>query len=148
MKRIFMAAVLAVLIAVPAIAGNEEVSFGWDKNTESDLAGYRLYFSQTPGVYVKKATSATTPNLLMEIPVTASSHPNTATHAVSAADGAKVYFVLTAYDLSGNESGFSNEVTYTMTDQTAPAAPKGFWARLSKLLAELFDMIRGGFRIG
>ena len=146
MKKYLIIAIM--LIATAALAGTEELNFGWDKNTETDLAGYRLYFSQTAGSYVKKSVNPASPNFIAEIPVFAGSHPDTHTTQVQAADGSRIYFVLTAFDMSGNESGLSNEVSYTMTDTTAPAPPKGFWARLSRIIQSVIDFLRGGLRLG
>ena len=143
--KLLLALVMVIALTVPAIAGTEEINFGWDKNTESDLAGYRLYFSSTAGSYVKGETS---PNFMMHILVAPPLHPNIATRQITAADGAKVYFVLTAYDLSGNESGFSNEVSYTFRDSTAPAPPKGFWATFAKIIQAILNLLRGGLRVG
>ena len=122
MKKLFI--ILAILIfASSAMAATVELKFTWDKNTESDLAGYRVYMSATSGSYVKGATS---PNYLTGVTVTMPSvHPNEVLKQITGTDGQKIYFVLTAYDTTGNESGFSNEVNYTIPDTTAPAASQG-----------------------
>jgi hypothetical protein len=65
----------------------------WDPNTESDLAGYKVYVgtasqSYGPPTDVGKVTSFKVINLL---------------------PGKTYYFAVTAYDTSGNESGYSNE---------------------------------------
>jgi len=120
----------------------------WDANTEADLAGYRLYLSSTPGQYVKKSVDPLSPNFVKEIAVSGTNHPNATSAQIQATDGARVYFVLTAFDAAGNESGFSNEVTYTMSDSTPPTPPKGFWARLARITQAILDLFRGGLRAG
>jgi fibronectin type III domain protein len=71
------------------------VRLAWDANSESDLAGYRLHYGTSPGVYNQTqdagtATSSEVWNL----------DPNTT-----------YYFVVHAFDLAGNESPASNAVS-------------------------------------
>ncbi len=73
------------------------VTLTWNQNSESDLAGYKVYRSTTPGVY--------------GAPI-ATLQGNVATYqATGLQAGTTYFFVVTAYDTSGNESGFSNEVS-------------------------------------
>lgn len=74
--------------------GATPVLLSWDANTEPDLDGYRLYYGVAPGTYqnvldVGNVTTATVTSLQ---------------------PGTRYFFAVTAYDVSGNESGFSNEV--------------------------------------
>ena len=90
-----------------------EVTLVWERNMESDLAGYKIYYRTAAERYdvyidVGKETSCTISNL----------------------EEGKTYFIVaTAYDLDGNESGFSDEVTYTVpkgdTGNNAPVARDG-----------------------
>ena len=71
----------------------------WDPNTESDLMGYKLYVGTSSGVYgaaidVGNFTDYEVRNL---------------------EPGRTYYFSVTAYDLSGNESSFADEITNTMS---------------------------------
>ena len=87
-----------------------DVNLKWDANSESDLAGYRIYQSQTSGAYgafSAEILAGTETVTLTDIP-----------------DGT-YFWVLTAYDTNNNESGYSNEVTATL-DGTAPGAPLNF----------------------
>lgn len=66
----------------------------WDANSEIDLVGYKIYYGKSSGsyesqVYVGNVTSYRLTGL---------------------EEGRRYYFVATALDFSGNESGFSNEV--------------------------------------
>ena len=101
--------VLFFLMAIPVFA--MDISFEWDPNSESDLAGYRLYQSGTSGSYTFGAGNEV-------MAVLAGTEIGT---LVGVMDG-KWYWVLTAYDSQGNESGPSNEVSASI-DQTAPAPP-------------------------
>jgi hypothetical protein len=75
----------------------------WNANTETDLKGYRCYRSSVSGSYVYGKTS---PNLMFDVGAGVTS----STIANVPDDGR--YYVLTAYDITGNESKPSNEVFY------------------------------------
>lgn len=142
MKKLILLTILAC--ASFAHAATVELNFAWDRNVETDLAGYRLYYSATAGQYVKGTGSA---NLLKVIPalnpVSGSNHPNTVLQSMTGTDGQRVYFVLTAYDATGNESGYSNEVSYTFPDTTAPQPPSGFRAALQRIIQAIMDWWHG-----
>jgi hypothetical protein len=97
---------------IATIASNAtaaQVTIAWDPNTESDLAGYRIHYGTASGSYsvhtdVHNVTSCTVTGL---------------------ADGQTYYFAATAYDTSGNESGYSNQVSYSIptAGNGAPSAP-------------------------
>ena len=84
----------------PASAGQAILS--WDPPTTNadgspltDLDGYRIYYGTSSGAYV---TTLDVGNVIT----------STITNLT---DGTIYYFAVTAYDLSGNESDFSNEVS-------------------------------------
>ncbi len=86
----------------PAFAETATVS--WDANTENDLSGYKIYYGTSSGSYddvldVGNTTSFLVNNLVV---------------------GTTYFFVVTAYDFSNNESGFSGEVSFTPTQGTPP----------------------------
>lgn len=75
-----------------------QATLEWDPNSESDLAGYKMYVGTASGVYgepidVGLATTYTVTGLL---------------------PGRTYYFAVSAYNTSGKESGKSNEVSYTV----------------------------------
>src|SRR3989442_13414115 len=106
-------ALTALCFLAPALSSAAQVTLAWDPNTETDLAGYKLYYGLSSGSYqfsvdVGNVTSYTLSGLL---------------------DGGIYYFAATAYNLSLAESGFSNEVSKALPDVTpllvsitAPAA--------------------------
>lgn len=102
----------------PARGG--EVVFEWDPNSEEDLAGYRLYQSVTPGQYVFGEENATG-----SIPA------GTETFTLQTQEDGTFYWVVTAYDTSGNESGPSNEVSADINFKP-PAPPAGCVLRVVK----------------
>jgi Fibronectin type III domain/Viral BACON domain len=73
------------------------VTLTWRPNTESDLAGYKVYRANSSGAY--GAPIAAIPG-------------NTASYTVTGLQfNTTYYFVVTAYDIAGNESAYSNEVS-------------------------------------
>ena len=79
-----------------------QIRLAWDQNTESDLAGYKVYYGTTSGTY--------------GTPIDAG---NVTTYTMTGLTLGQTYFVtVTAYDTSPNESGYSNEVSGPATDGT------------------------------
>ena len=118
MKKLLMITIALMLFA-PLIVAQEAMVWNpkgleWDHNTEADLAGYFIYETTTQGDYegLTFAVSVPAGTNRYEFPVDPK-HP----------DGT-FYWVLTAYDLAGNESGHSNEVVAGF-DYTPPAPPAG-----------------------
>ncbi|NUP88896.1 MAG: family 10 glycosylhydrolase [Candidatus Sumerlaeia bacterium] len=97
-------------LAVTA-AANNAVSLDWADNGESDLAGYNVYRSATSGGPYTKINGS---------PVTASSYTD-----ATAQDRQTYHYVVRAVDTSTNESGNSGQVSATVVDTIAPAAPSG-----------------------
>jgi len=95
-----------------------QVVFEWDANSEEDLAGYRLYQSITPGQYVYGEENAVG-NIVA----------GTETFTLTMNVDGTFYWVLTAYDTAGNESGPSNEVT-TDVNFKPPSPPTGCVLRI------------------
>ena len=75
-----------------------QVTLEWDRNSESNLAGYRMYVGTASGVY--------------GTPIEAGL--NTTCTVTGLISGRTYYFAATAYNTSGVESGKSNVVAYTM----------------------------------
>ena len=110
MKKLLFA-VIFLLVASFSFA-DSTVIFEWDKNLEPDLAGYRLYQSTQSGVYTFGKDHA-----IKEIPA------GTETVTITIPDGT-YFWVMTAYDTGGQESGPSNELTKAF--DSAPGCPKVF----------------------
>jgi len=111
MKR--LASLLAVcIIGVASSALAVDLTFQWDPNTESDLAGYRLFQRTSTSDY--DYGNPTWDGMATEV-----------THSFDEMEKVQYFWVLRAYDTSNNESGNSNEVTWIAPDVTPPANPKG-----------------------
>jgi hypothetical protein len=104
----FALAVLFILVcSMPALAG--DVTLAWDAVTAAGLAGYKVHYGTASRTYGTPLLAG-----------------NQTTYTVSSSylpSGHTYYFAVTAYDTSGNESGYSNEVSKTILaspDTTPP----------------------------
>jgi hypothetical protein len=89
---------------VVMLNGDERVDLYWRANTESDLAGYNIYVSDSyEGKYLNIGSSVT--NSFVDF---------------DAVNGETYYYAVTAYDYNGNESELSFDVIY------ATPRPEGF----------------------
>lgn len=80
------------------VFGVQNVTLAWDPSTDPGVTGYKLYYGSAPGAYtatndVGSVTNAVVPSLI---------------------EGFTYYFAVTAYNSSGLESAFSNELVYTV----------------------------------
>ncbi|NIP54879.1 MAG: hypothetical protein GWN94_05485, partial [Phycisphaerae bacterium] len=96
-----------------AKACGSQVYLDWDDNTEPDIAGYNIYRSTSSGGgYVRIVANLTT-------------------SAYSDGDvdnGITYYYVVTAEDLNGNESGYSDEVSAMLSEKLDIACGLiGYW---------------------
>jgi chitodextrinase len=97
-----LSAILSLSVITPAVASS--VSLRWDASIETDLAGYKVYYSveSTP--------------LESSVPIDVNNQTST---TITGLDPAKSYtFAVSAYDTAGLESGFSNVVT--LAEQILP----------------------------
>jgi hypothetical protein len=120
MKKLLLALITAVLfvaLAAPTWAGNKQLTFLWEQDlpASNDLKEWRIYSAtQSGGPYTLMAT----------VPFVNPQVNYSSPQQMASPDGQRVhhFFVLTAADTSGNESGYSNEVD-TWIDFEAPGPP-------------------------
>lgn len=93
---------LSLIFCVSINAAAQSVSLAWDANTEPDIAGYRLYYSTTSGQY--------TTNKMIEVLGINTTQATVA--LIRLTSGRTNFFVCTAFNTSGQESDYSNEVAY------------------------------------
>jgi fibronectin type 3 domain-containing protein len=89
---------LNVTAAAPPSASQTSITSAtltWVANSESDLAGYKVYVGTTPGVYGPSITVGKVTSYAF----------------TSLASGNTYYFAISAYDISGNESALSGVVS-------------------------------------
>ena len=117
MKKLFT--ILAIL-AIAGIAQAATINVSWNPNTEPDLSGYKLYHGTASGQYGEPVDVGNVTGHVMEI---------------TPQYGATYYFALTAYDTSGNESGYSDEATCFVPDGGAPEKPTGLRAIIQAIVS-------------
>ncbi|MFY9268168.1 MAG: DNRLRE domain-containing protein [Candidatus Manganitrophaceae bacterium] len=84
-------ALLYLFQSIPALAGDAVLS--WNPNTEADLAGYKVYYGTSSRKYGAPLTIG-----------------KQTSYTVTGLAAGTYFFSLTAFDIAGNQSGFSNEV--------------------------------------
>jgi hypothetical protein len=101
------------------LAGNATLS--WDAPTTNadgtpltDLAGYRIYFGTSPGIYSKNIDVG-----------------NMTVYRINnLTDGLTYFFAVTAYDSDGNESEYSNETSKTIQPRIDASFKFGSWGNI------------------
>lgn len=111
---------IVIIMLLPAIAFAATIQVNWNPNTEPDLAGYRIYHGTESGQYGEPVDVGNV-----------TEHQLTITPEY----GATYYFALTAYDTSGNESGYSDEATCFVPDGRAPEKPTGLRAIIKAVVS-------------
>ena len=78
--------------------GNRSVTLAWDPVVNANIVGYRIYYGTSTGTYTQPLGNGLDAG-------------NVTTYTVNGLTaGARYYFVATAFDATGHESGYSNEV--------------------------------------
>ena len=107
MKKLLVAILAAMFFMAGTAFADPMATFGWDPNSEPDLAGYRIYYTSTPGEY--QFGGFASPNFLAEI-TCAPGDAACCTYVKPNLSGPGFFFVATAFDADGFESGPSNEI--------------------------------------
>ncbi|MGD0307653.1 MAG: fibronectin type III domain-containing protein [Acidobacteriota bacterium] len=89
------------MLAGHALVRASDATLTWDANTETDLAGYKVYYGTASGSYSQTIDVG-----------------NVTTFTVRGLGVGAYFFAVTAYNTSGLESGFSNEVFQVVPSQT------------------------------
>jgi hypothetical protein len=85
------------LFALPLSAAQAaSLDLEWDPNTEPELAGYKIYWGTSNGNYTSSKDAG----------------KNTTTTITGLNEGITYYFAATAYDGDGNESDYSDQISY------------------------------------
>jgi hypothetical protein len=90
-----------LLLALAGQARAEQVSLAWDANTEPDLGGYKLYYGTASQAYSQEINMG----------------KNTQVTVSNLSRGVTYFFAVTAYNLQGAESDYSNEIHNTVQRQ-------------------------------
>ena len=97
-RSYFFGVISFLLLALTLLSAQSvsaaQIKLAWDPNSESDLSGYKLYYGTSSRSYGALAYTG-----------------NVSKYKLTGLVPGQTYFVaVTAYDNSGNESGYSNEV--------------------------------------
>ena len=89
---------LLFFVLIPEISAfAQDVILAWDANTETDLAGYKIYYG----------TSSRNYSTVIDV-------HNVTTYGITGLGPGTYYFAATAYNTANAESGYSNEVSATI----------------------------------
>jgi len=111
MKKILLAALIFIVVAIFAVQAQAATNLKFTWNTSTGATGYHVYTSST-STFTKASTKVCTG-------VTA------LTCTVNGIEDGLKYYAATAYDAAGNESDFSVPISYN-GDTTAPPVPGAF----------------------
>ncbi len=111
---VLLSVALAVFLCSARVEARD-LNLAWDPNTESDVAGYKVYYGTASRAYTSSADVGNkTSYTLAGLP-----------------DGTDYYVALTAYNTAGTESNYSTEVSTdpnfvpTSTPSSAPSTDSG-----------------------
>ena len=114
MKKFFVAAVLLFLV-LGGRAQAKDITLGWDANSETDLAGYKVHYGGSSGTY--NGTNASEGASPILVPLTVLTEPNRPQFTISNLPAGVIYIAVTAYNNENLESGFSNEVYLDIAEE-------------------------------
>ena len=115
MKKFLLFLLLLFFVApLPLLAA--DAHFGWSPNSETNLAGYKIYCGTASRVYAEPVDVAMGTTVGTDMVL----------GSVTGLTAGQSYFcAATAYDTDGFESDFSDEVTFVAAEQIYPALPAG-----------------------
>ena len=93
---------LALFFLIPSLAHSLDLTLAWIANTEPDLAGYKVYYGTSSGNYSNCLDVGNTTQYTI----------------IDLNQRTTYYFAVTAYNISDNESDYSEEFVYPPTNTT------------------------------
>ncbi len=109
-KKVLMAMAVSAMWFTAHLSWAGTVRLGWDPNRESALAGYKLYYGNSPRTQAAYAETIVI------------NDRNATAWEITLAPGV-YYFALRAFDANDEESGFSNEIMAEIPDVSVPGQP-------------------------
>ncbi|PYQ09539.1 MAG: hypothetical protein DMH00_12910 [Acidobacteria bacterium] len=109
LRWIFWAGATLLLILIPSAVSAGSIKLVWDPVADPDLAGYKVYYGTTSGIYTNATTVGTQNNAKL-----------------NNLQDCQVYFIaVKAVDANGNESvAFSNELSGMAAPSNSSVTPK------------------------
>ncbi len=103
-----------MLVAGAPLSAGPSIALAWNPNTETNVAGYHLYYGTASGIYSGNVTVA---------------HPTTVATVTNLQPDTIYYFAVTAFSTDGLESDYSTEISYwvpgPVSTNTPPVALPG-----------------------
>jgi hypothetical protein len=118
-KTILGLLVLTALLGLATSVYAMDVTLAWDANTETDLAGYKIYYGTIQGGPYNGSGSSDGASPII-VPVSSLSNLVTPEFTVHGLPDGTYYFVASAYNTEGFESAYSNEVSAGTTNPPPP----------------------------
>jgi hypothetical protein len=87
-----------IVLALPGACFSAQVTIAWDGNAEPEVIGYRLHYGSASGTYSSYSDAGS----------------QTACTLSGLEAGSIYFFAATAYDVYGNQSQYSTEITFTV----------------------------------
>ncbi len=95
--------VLIIIMMLPQMILAASVTLSWDRNQEPDIAGYKVFWGTQSRHYTNSVTIHDTAHQPLE-----------RTYTIDGlAEGETYFFAVKAFDLAGQESSFSKEISYS-----------------------------------
>jgi fibronectin type 3 domain-containing protein len=105
-KSIFTFIILLLTLVLSQSALAAKITLAWDANTESDVAGYKVYYGTNSKSYEGSIDVG-----------------NAATCTLTGLKGGQTYYIcVTAYNKSNAESSYSGEVSGVATESSPPVS--------------------------
>ena len=110
MKNKVIIIIYMLLFSFPAYCIAAEITLQWDANVETDLAGYYIYYKPDTCCDPYNGIGANDGDAPIQQRLTDFGDPDYPQYTISGLDDNRVYyFVVSAFNNSGYESGFSTE---------------------------------------
>jgi len=116
-KRTFTLLIFSIFFCFVSPVYAVDVTMAWSPNTESDVEGYKLYYKtglNGPPYNGVGATEGDAPIIIWTDELNNPEQPEFTIHGLN--ENETYYFVLTAYDVDGYESAYSDEVSFNSGD--------------------------------
>jgi hypothetical protein len=116
-KRTFILLIFSIFFCFVSPVYAVDVTMAWSPNTESDVEGYKLYYKtglNGPPYNGVGATEGDAPITIWTDELYNPEQPEFTIHGLN--ENETYYFVLTAYDIDGYESAYSDEVSFNSGD--------------------------------
>ena len=119
-KRTFTLLIFSIFFCFVSPVYAVDVTMAWSPNTESDVEGYKLYYKTGLNGLPYNGVGATegdAPIIIWTDELNNPEQPEFTIHGLN--ENETYYFVLTAYDVDGYESAYSDEVSFNSGDDGA-----------------------------